>query len=84
MADQRVYLDRRGGETGVSATQLAVGNFFKEMTTTYERCTIRLHDCARGGLDMIANLLRAEWARNMLPLVLTIAVVGGGLAFAFA
>jgi len=68
----------------VSATQLAVGNFFKEMTTTYERCTIGLHDCARGGLDMIANLLRAEWARNVLPLVLTIAVVGGGLAFAFA
>ena len=33
---------------------------------------------------MIANILRAEWARNVLPLVLTIAVVGGGLAFAFA
>jgi hypothetical protein len=30
---------------------------------------------------MIANILRAEW---MLPLVLTVAVVGGGLAFAFS
>jgi hypothetical protein len=32
---------------------------------------------------MIANILNAEWMRVALPLVLTIAVIGGGLAFAF-
>jgi hypothetical protein len=31
---------------------------------------------------MIANLLRAEWMQMALPLVLTLAVIGGGLAFA--
>lgn len=33
---------------------------------------------------MIANILRAEWMQMALPLVLTLAVIGGGLAFAFS
>jgi hypothetical protein len=33
---------------------------------------------------MIANILRVEWIRMALPLILTVAVVGGGLAFAFS
>jgi hypothetical protein len=33
---------------------------------------------------MIANILRTEWVRMALPLVLTAAVVGAGLAFAFS
>ena len=33
---------------------------------------------------MIANLLRAEWMQMALPRVLTLAVIGGGLAFAFS
>jgi uncharacterized membrane protein len=33
---------------------------------------------------MIANILRAEWIRMALPLVLTVAVVGAGVAFALS
>jgi hypothetical protein len=33
---------------------------------------------------MISNILRAEWMQMALPLVLTLAVVAGGLAFAFS
>ena len=32
---------------------------------------------------MISNILGAEWTRIALPLMLTVAVVGGALAFAF-
>jgi hypothetical protein len=32
---------------------------------------------------MIANILRADWIRTALPLVLTAAIVGAGAAFAF-
>jgi hypothetical protein len=33
---------------------------------------------------MIANILRAEWIRVALPLVLTAAVAGAAAAFAFS
>jgi hypothetical protein len=33
---------------------------------------------------MIANMMRAEWMQNALPLVLTIVVIGGALAFALS
>jgi hypothetical protein len=33
---------------------------------------------------MIANILRAEWATKVIPLVLTLAVIGGGVAFALS
>ena len=33
---------------------------------------------------MIANILRAEWTHKLIPLVLTVAVIGGGLAFALS
>jgi len=37
-----------------------------------------------GGLDMIANILRTEWIQAALPLVLTLAVIGAGVAFALS
>lgn len=33
---------------------------------------------------MIANLLRTEWIQAVLPLVLTLAVIGAGVAFALS
>jgi uncharacterized membrane protein len=33
---------------------------------------------------MIANILSAEWIRRALPLVLTVAVAGAAVAFAFS
>ena len=36
------------------------------------------------GWNMISNILRAEWMQNALPLVLTIVVIGGALAFALS
>lgn len=36
------------------------------------------------GWNMIGNIARAEWMQMVVPLVLTIAVIGGGLAFAFS
>jgi hypothetical protein len=33
---------------------------------------------------MFSNILRAEWMQMVLPLVLTVAVIGGGVAFAFS
>ena len=33
---------------------------------------------------MIANILRTEWIRRALPLVLTAVVAGAGVAFAFS
>jgi hypothetical protein len=33
---------------------------------------------------MIANILRTEWIQTALPLVLTLAVIGAGVAFALS
>jgi hypothetical protein len=33
---------------------------------------------------MIPNILRGEWALKVIPLVLTLAVIGGGVAFALS
>ena len=33
---------------------------------------------------MFSNILRGEWMQMVLPLVLTVAVIGGGVAFAFS
>lgn len=33
---------------------------------------------------MISNMMRAQWMQNALPLVLTIVVIGGALAFALS
>ncbi|MEO8453971.1 MAG: hypothetical protein ABI454_02330 [Sphingomicrobium sp.] len=35
-------------------------------------------------IEMFANILRADWIRVVLPLVLTVGIVGAGLAFAIS